>query len=76
MKIKSFEIQIEYLFVILVFLCAIPFIRNYLANYFVCFLFITFHELSHMLVASICGIKTTKLCIKLSGLNITLKKQP
>ncbi len=72
-KVKEFSIYLDGTILIVSFLCIFfSGVRNYFENYFVCYLFITFHELSHMLVASIFGIKTTRLCIRISGLNINL----
>ena len=73
LKIKEFNIYIDETILILIFL-SIMFrgIRQYFENYFICFLFITFHEFSHMFIASIFGIKTTKLSICISGLSINL----
>lgn len=73
LKIKEFNIYIDESILIVSFLCIVfKGLRDYFENYFMCFLFIAFHELSHMLVASIFGIRTTKLSIRISGLNINL----
>lgn len=73
LKLKEFNIYIDETILIVSFLCVIfKGIREYFENYFVCFLFITFHEFAHMFIASIFGIKTTRLCIRISGLNINL----
>ena len=74
LKVKEFNIYIDETIIIVGILCVIfKEIRNYFENYFVCYLFIIFHELSHMLVASICGIKTSKITIRISGLSINLE---
>lgn len=76
LKLKEINIYIEETILVVVFLSVIfRGIREYFENYFVCYLFITFHELSHMLVASICGIKTTKLSIRISGLCININSK-
>lgn len=73
LKIKEFNIYLDETILIVGFLCLFfEDIRAYFENYFMCYLFIAFHELSHMFVASIFGIKTTRLCIRISGLNINL----
>lgn len=73
LKIKEFNIYLDETILIVGFLFLLfEGIRDYFENYFICYLFIIFHELSHMFVASIFGIKTTKLCIRISGLNINL----
>ena len=72
-KIKGFSICLDETVIIVGFLCLFfKIIREYFENYFVCFLFIVFHELAHVFVASIFGIKTKRLCIRISGLNIHL----
>jgi len=74
-KVKEFVIDIDESIFIVFLLCVVfKQVRSFFENYFVCFLFITFHELSHMFVASILGIKTKKLSIHVSGLNINLKR--
>lgn len=73
LKIKEFNMYLDKTILIVGFLCLFfEGIRDYFENYFICYLFIIFHELSHMFVASIYGIKTIKLCIRISGLNIYL----
>ena len=73
LKLKEFNIYIDETILIVSFLCVIfKGIREYFENYFVCFLFITFHEFAHMFIASVFGIKTKRLCIRISGLNINL----
>lgn len=71
-KINSFKIEIENIAIIVAFLNIIPKVRLYLESYYVCFLFILFHELSHMFVASIFGAGLKKLCIKACGLNAVI----
>ena len=72
-RIKEINIYLDETILIVGFLCLFfEAIREYFENYFVCFLFIAFHELSHMFVASILGIKTKRLYIRISGLNISL----
>ena len=72
-KIKEFNIYIDEIFLITCFLCIVfKGIRQYFENYFICFLFIIFHELAHMFMASVFGIKTTRIKINISGLNIKL----
>ena len=72
-KVKEFNIYLDETILIVGFLCLFfKAVREYFHNYFICYLFIIFHELSHMLVASIFGTKTTRLSIRISGLNISL----
>ena len=75
LRVKEFNIYIDETILIVGVLCLLfKVIRNYFSNYFMCFLFIAFHELSHMFIASILGIKTTKFNIHISGLCINLEK--
>ena len=73
MKIKTpfFIIEIEILFfiILLVSLFSITF-RNYLANYFICYFFIIFHELSHMFVGTIFGEEIELFKFSVSGVSI------
>ena len=72
-RIKKINIYIDEFGLLICFLCIISSqIREYFENYFMCYLFIIFHELSHLFVASIYGIKTTQLSIRVSGLCISL----
>lgn len=75
-NLKEFIINIDESVIIAIILSilVVP-IGEYLANYFMCYLFIVFHELSHMLVASIFGVHTKRLNIKLSGLNIEIDQK-
>ncbi len=76
LKIKEFIVYIEETFVIVVFLSIFfSSVREYFENYFMCYLFIIFHELSHMFVASLFGIKTNKINIHISGLSINLNNR-
>ncbi len=72
-KVREFNIYLDETILIVGFLCIFfGEVRDYFENYFVCYLFIAFHELAHMFTASIFGTKTTRLCIRISGLNINL----
>lgn len=78
MKIKTpyFTLEIEILFIItlLISIFSLNF-RNYLSNYYICYLFILFHELSHMFVASIFGKEINQFKLSLSGVNISFKEE-
>lgn len=75
-KIREFSIYIdESLFIIGLLSIIFKGIRQYFENYFVCYLFIVFHEFSHMFIASIFGVKTKKLNIRISGLSISLNEK-
>ncbi len=72
-KVKDFNIYLDETILIVGFLCVFSeVVRDYFENYFICYLFIAFHEFTHMFVSSIFGIKTTRLYIRISGLNINL----
>lgn len=74
-KVKEFNIYIDETILIVGFLCIIfKGIREYFENYFICFLFIAFHEFAHMFIASIFGVKTTRLTVRISGLCINLNE--
>lgn len=44
-------------------------LHNYFQNYLICFLFVVFHELSHIFVATIFGVECVMLNIRLCGMN-------
>lgn len=76
LKRKEFSVKIDELVIIIGFLCLIfKVIRKYFENYFVCLLFIAFHEFAHMFIASIYGIKTKRLNVSISGFSIILDKR-
>lgn len=68
-KVKEKIIYIEESVVIVLFVCLFSKVaREYLESYYLCFLFIAFHELSHILVAALLGINLKGIQIRLSGL--------
>lgn len=78
MKIKTpfFYIKIDVLFIIVLFIFFLSKeLRKILQYFFVCYLFIVFHELSHMLIASIFGRKVDCFNITLFGVNISFDKE-
>ncbi len=75
-KTKFFEIEIEILFLIVLFLCLFSFeVRCYLSSYFTCYMFIVFHEFSHMLMASLFGKRVEYFKFTISGVNISFVKE-
>ena len=75
-NIKDFNVEIENILLILLGISlVIPSLRTYFANYYMCYIFIIFHEFSHMFCACIFGIKTSKLTITITGLNIILEEK-
>lgn len=77
MKIHTpfFTLEIEYLFLIILLINIFSeYFRKYIYSYFICYLFILFHELAHMLVATLFGKEIEKFKLSISGVNITIKK--
>ncbi len=69
-KLRDKYICIEEIVIITLFICALSEkSRKFLNNYFTCYLFIVFHEMAHILVASILGYEVKRVNIRLSGLN-------
>jgi Zn-dependent protease len=69
LNLKNTEVELEETFLILLITCVISnMARSFFVNYLVCLLFITFHEMSHLLVASIFGLLPIKIKIRTSGL--------
>ena len=78
MKIKTplFDIKIDILFLIVMFIFLLySKVRIFFSSFFICYLFIVFHEASHMLVASIFGKSIESFNISLFGVSITFKKE-
>ena len=77
MKIRTpfFTLEIEYLFLIILLINIFSeHFRKYIYSYFICYLFILFHELAHMLVATLFGKEIDTFKVSISGVNISLKK--
>lgn len=73
-KLRDKYICIEEIVIITLFLCIISEkARTFLNNYFTCYLFIVFHEMAHILVASLLGNELQKVNVKLAGLNAVFK---
>ena len=78
MKIKAplFDIKIDILFLIVMFIFLLySKVRIFFSSFFICYLFIVFHEASHMLVASIFGKSIESFNISLFGVSITFKRE-
>ncbi len=76
LKLRDKYICIEEVVIITLFLCFLSKkARCFLDNYFICYLFITFHELTHVLVASIFGYELKGINIKLAGLNAIFRER-
>lgn len=73
MKIKTpfFIIEFEIIFIIVFFSFILSNeIKKILFSFYICYLFIIFHELSHMLIASIFGKEIKLFKFSLAGVNI------
>jgi len=74
LKVKEKIIYIEESVIIVLFVCLLSNIaRKYLESYYLCYLFITFHELSHILIASLLGFNLIGIHIRISGLSANLE---
>lgn len=74
MRIKkcSILVEIENLFIIILISFFISDkIKLFLTSYFVCYLFILFHELSHILFATLFGKKIEKIKLSIAGVCVT-----
>lgn len=70
MKIKNniLNIEIEWLFILTILISIFSIrMRNFLQTYYICYLFILFHELSHVFLAAIFGKKINELKLSLAG---------
>lgn len=76
MKIKTpyFIIEFEVIFLIVFFSFILSNeIRKVLFSFYICYLFIIFHELAHMLVASIFGKEIKIFKFRLAGVNVCFR---
>ena len=76
MKIKTpfFIIEFEIIFLIVFFSFILSNeIKKILFSFYICYLFIIFHELSHMLVGSLFGKDVKKFRFSLSGVSINFE---
>lgn len=73
---SNFLLEIENLFIII--LISFFFsdkIKLFLTSYFVCYLFIIFHELSHIIFASIFGKKIKKMKLSIAGVCVVFNDE-
>jgi len=74
LKIKEIILEIEYLLVITLIAAGISdSIMGFLDKYYICLLFVIFHELSHILLGSLLNKKLLKVFIGLSGMTAFFK---
>ncbi len=74
MKIKKYGIILEIenlLIIILIYSFVFDKIKLFLTSYFICYLFILFHELSHIIFASFYGKKIKRIKLSLAGVCVT-----
>ena len=77
MKLKTpfFYVNIEITFIIILLLFFIsPKVHKLLYYYYACYLFIVYHELGHMCIATIVGKKVKEFKITMAGVCIRLDK--
>lgn len=67
-----FEIENLLIIVLISFFVSVK-IKLFLTSYFVCYLFIIFHELAHILVATFFGKKILKIKLSLAGACVTFE---
>ena len=72
-KFSGRTICVEESFVIVLFVCLLSHsARDYFTAYYICYLFIAFHELAHMTAATLFGIYVRRINIRVCGLSINL----
>lgn len=74
MRIKKCDILIEIENLLVIILISFFFsdkIKVFLTSYFMCYLFILFHELSHIVVAMFFGKKIEKIKLSIAGVCVT-----
>lgn len=76
LKKMGFLIEVENLLIIILISFFISDkIKLFLTSYFVCYLFIIFHELSHIIFATIFGKKIIKIKLSLAGICVTFSNE-
>jgi stage IV sporulation protein FB len=78
MKIKTplFNIKIDILFIVVMFIFFLSIkLRDFFSSFFICYMFIIFHEASHMLIGTILGKSIDTFNIGLFGVSITFCKK-
>ena len=73
-KIREIILEIEYLLLITLLISGISNeIMSFLDKYYICMLFVTFHELSHILAGSLFSKKLSRIFIGISGMTAFFK---
>ncbi len=75
-KLRDKYICIEEVVIITLFLCFLSNnTRAFLSNYFICYLYIMFHELAHIMLASIFGYELRRINIRIAGMNAVFREK-
>ncbi len=73
-KILNKYIYIEESVIIILFVCILSSsARQFLNNYFICFLFVLFHELAHVIIGLLFNYELRRINIRISGMNVVIK---
>ncbi|MDD3303300.1 MAG: site-2 protease family protein [Clostridia bacterium] len=76
LRFSRMNIEIENIFLIVLFLFLFSYtIRNILFSFYMCYLFIIFHELAHLTVALLFGKEIENFKFSISGVCIEFKKK-
>lgn len=74
LRIKEIIIEIEYVLVITLLVTSVSkSARSFLCSYYICLLFVIFHELAHVFVGSVLGKKLRKIFLGISGMTAFFK---
>lgn len=77
MKIKTplFNIKIDILFIVIMFIFFLyPKLTKFFSSFLICYMFIIFHEASHMLIGTILGKSIDTFNISLFGVSVSFCK--
>lgn len=77
MKIKTplFDIKIDILFIVVMFIFFLSQkLRVFFSSFFICYMFIVFHEASHMFIGTILGKSIDTFNISLFGVSVSFNK--
>lgn len=74
LKIREIILEIEYLLLITLCISGVSDkILNYLDRFYICLMFVVFHELSHILVGSLLNKRLSRIFIGISGMTAFFK---
>ncbi len=70
LKLKDFYIEIEFLFLVVIFISIFSLkVRDSLKYFYLCYLFMIFHEFSHIFIGDLLGKEVEKINFCMSGVN-------